>query len=128
MSNSDILALCDEVREMAYAIHAYHGNGDMEKVYENAMVNRLQKAGLSVTQQQPITIRDEDGTVIGEYFADVIVCGTLLIELKACKGITNEHRAQILNYLKATGIEHGLLINFGSYKFEIQKFVLTDQF
>jgi GxxExxY protein len=128
METDDIMALCDKVREIAYAIHAYHGNGYLEKIYENALIHRLRKAGLSVTQQHPITVRDEDDTVIGEYFADIIVCGNLLIELKACKAMTNEHRSQILNYLKATGIEHGLLINFGSYKFEIQKFVQTEQF
>lgn len=123
----NIMKLCDQVRETSYAVHAYHGNGYLEKVYENALVNRLRKTGLSVQQQHSITINDEDGTVIGEYFADIIVNDTLLIELKACKSISNEHRAQLLHYLKATGIEHGLLINFGSYKFEIQKFIQTQE-
>jgi GxxExxY protein len=123
MTINDIMKLCDQVRETAYAIHCYHGNGYLEKVYENALVHRLRKAGLDVNQQHPITIRDEDGTVIGEYFADLIVSDTLLIELKACKALTNEHQAQLLHYLKATAIEHGLLINFGSYKFEMKKMV-----
>ena len=121
------MKLCDQVRETSYAVHTYHGNGYLEKVYENALVNRLRKTGLSVQQQHSITIDDEDGTVIGEYFADIIVNDTLLVELKACKSISNEHRAQLLHYLKATGIEHGLLINFGSYKFEIQKFIQTQE-
>ena len=128
MTTDDIMRLCDGVRETAYAIHVYHGNGYLEKVYENALVHRLRKAGLDVKQHHPITIRDEDGTVIGEYFADVLVNDCLLIELKACKTITNEHKSQLLHYLKATGIEHGLLINFGSYKFEIQKFIRTQGF
>ena len=123
----NIMKLCDQVRETSYAVHTYHGNGYLEKVYENALVNRLRKTGLSVQQQHSITIDDEDGTVIGEYFADIIVNDTLLVELKACKSISNEHRAQLLHYLKATGIEHGLLINFGSYKFEIQKFIQTQE-
>ncbi len=123
----NIMKLCDQVRETSYAVHTYHGNGYLEKVYENALVNRLRKTGLSVQQQHSITIDDEDGTVIGEYFADIIVNGTLLVELKACKSISNEHKAQLLHYLKATGIEHGLLINFGSYKFEIQKFIQTQE-
>jgi len=123
----NIMKLCDQVRETSYAVHTYHGNGYLEKVYENALVNRLRKTGLSVQQQHSITIDDEDGTVIGEYFADIIVNGTLLVELKACKSISNEHRAQLLHYLKATGIEHGLIINFGSYKFEIQKFIQTQE-
>jgi len=121
----DIMRLCDQVREISYAIHEYHGNGYLEKVYENALVNRLRKAGLRVEQQRPITIHDEDGAVIGEYFADIIVNDCLLVELKACKSLANEHKAQVLHYLKASGIEHGLLVNFGSYKFEIQKFILT---
>ena len=121
------MKLCDQVRETSYAVHTYHGNGYLEKVYENALVNRLRKTGLSVQQQRSITIDDEDGTVIGEYFADIIVNDTLLVELKACKSISNEHKAQLLHYLKATGIEHGLLINFGSYKFEIQKFIQTQE-
>ena len=121
----EVMKLCDEVRELAYAIHVYHGNGYLEKVYENALAHRLRKADFSVKQQHAITISDEDRTVIGEYFADLIVNDCLLIELKACKALANEHKAQLLHYLKATGIEHGLLVNFGSYKFEIQKFILS---
>ena len=79
----EIKRLCDQVREIAYAIHVYHGNGYLEKVYENALVSRLRKEGLSIKQQQPITILDEDETVIGEYFADIIVNDCLLVELKA---------------------------------------------
>ncbi len=121
----EIKRLCDQVREIAYAIHVYHGNGYLEKVYENALVSRLRKEGLSIKQQQPITILDEDETVIGEYFADIIVNDCLLVELKAAKSMASEHEAQVLHYLKATGIEHGLLINFGSYKFEIKKYIRT---
>ena len=124
---NDIMVLCDQVRETSYGIHVYHGNGYLEKVYENALVNRLHKAGLSIRQQHPITIRDEDGTIIGEYFADIIVNDCLIVELKACKSLTNEHRSQVLHYLKATTIEHGLLINFGSYTFEMQKFIQTQR-
>ena len=127
MTAEDIMSLCDQVRETSYAIHLYHGNGYLEKVYENALVNRLRKAGLHVQQQRPITIQDEDGAVIGEYFADVIVNDRLLSELKACKSLTNEHQAQALHYLNATGIEHGLLINFGSYQFEIKKLIQTQR-
>ncbi len=123
--NDDIKKLCDVIREMSFAIHKYHGNGYLEKVYENALVHRLRSTGLTVKQQEPIVIKDEDGTVIGEYFADILVNDILIIELKACKSLTDEHRSQILHYLKATGIEDGLLINFGSYKFEIQKFIKT---
>lgn len=122
----DIMKLCDKVRDISYAIHVYHGNGYLEKVYENALVHRLRKAGYRINQQHPITIHDEDGTLIGDYFADIVVNDCLLIELKACKTITNEHKSQVLHYLKATSIEHGMLVNFGSYKFEIQKFIKTE--
>jgi GxxExxY protein len=121
----DIMSVCDQVREIAYAVHIYHGNGYLEKVYENAFAHRLKNAGFNVKQQHPIKIYDEDGTIIGEYIADIVINDLLLIELKACKTLIIEHKAQMLHYLKATGIEHGLLINFGSYKFEIEKFIKT---
>ncbi len=124
---SSIMELCDQVRNIAYAIHLYHGNEYLEKVYENALVNRLRKAGFEVKQQNPINIHDEDGALIGDYFADVVVNDVLLIELKACKVLTTEHKAQLIHYLKANGIEHGLLINFGSFKFELVKYVQSNQ-
>ncbi|MCX7790785.1 MAG: GxxExxY protein [Chloroflexaceae bacterium] len=117
--------LCDIVRETAYAIHVYHGHGHFEKVYENALAHRLGKLGLHVRQQYPITVLDEDGTVIGEYIADMFVEQRLIVELKAVKALAPEHVAQLLGYLKSTRIEHGLLINFGSFKFEIKKYILT---
>jgi GxxExxY protein len=118
----DIMELCDRVRETAYAIHKYHAHGHLEKVYENALAHRLRKAGLNVKQQHPLRVYDEDGTEIGDYIADLIIEDCLIIELKACKSISSEHTAQLLGYLRASGIEHGLLINFGSYKFQIQKY------
>jgi len=114
--------LCDKVRQIAYDIHVYHAHGHMEKVYENALAHRLKKAGISVEQQHPIKVYDEDGTVIGDYYADLLVDGWLIIELKTAKTLAPEHEAQILGYLKSARLEHGLLINFGSYKFEIRKY------
>jgi GxxExxY protein len=121
----DIQPLCDQVRKIAYDIHVYHGHGHLEKVYENALVHRLRKAGLEVRQQHPLPVFDEDGTLIGDYFADLLVENRLVIELKTVRAIAPEHIAQILGYLKSARLEHGLLINFGSYKFEIRKFALT---
>ena len=120
-----IKELCDVVRETGYAIHLYHGHGHLEKVYENALANRLRKAGLQVQQQHPLVVFDEDGTTIGEYFADLLIEGRLVVELKACKALAGEHTAQVLGYLKSSRIEDGLLINFGSYKFEIKKYILS---
>ena len=122
---NELNELCNIVRETSYAIHVYHGHGHLEKVYENALVNRLRKQGLDVKQQHPIQVLDEDGTVIGEYFADLVVDGRLIVELKAVKTLVGEHTAQVLGYLKSTRTEHGLLVNFGSYKFEIKKYALS---
>src|SRR6266496_610925 len=118
----DVKALCDQVRQTAYDIHVYHGHGHLEKVYENALAHRLRKAGLDVKQQHPIKVCDEDGTLIGDYLADLLVEGFLIVELKTAKTIAPEHEARILGYLKSSRLEHGLLINFGSYKFEMRKF------
>jgi GxxExxY protein len=126
MNTDQILSLCDQVRETAYAVHQYHGNGYLEKVYENALVHRLRKAGLDVKQQHRLVVYDEDGTETGEYYADLFIENELIVELKACQTTTNEHHAQLLHYLKGAGKEHGLLINFGSYKFQIKKFAKTD--
>lgn len=122
----DIMALVEMVRQIAYAIHIYHGHGHLEKVYENALVHRLRKAGLRVEQQCPIKVYDEDGTLIGDYFADILVEGVLIIELKTVKALAPEHEAQILGYLKSARRQHGLLINFGSYRFQIRKFIWTE--
>lgn len=121
------MKLCDRVRQTAFAIHKYLGHGHLEKVYENALTHRLRKAGLKVTQQHPLTVRDEDGTVLGEYFADLLVDDRLIIELKASKTLAPEHSAQLLGYLRAARLEHGLLINFGSYRFQIKKYAFDPE-
>jgi GxxExxY protein len=123
----DIQRLCDQIRQTAYDIHVYHAHGHLEKVYENAMAHRLRKAGLDVRQQYPISVYDEDGTVLGEYYADLLVEGELIVELKTAKALASEHDAQTLGYLKSARLEHGLLINFGSFKFEMRKFVWTPE-
>src|SRR5258706_1575969 len=123
----DIMDLCNTVRQTAYDIHVYHGHGHLEKVYENALAHRLRVLGLDVKQQHPLTVRDEDGTVIGEYYADLLVNNELIIELKAARTWADEHVAQLLGYLKSARIEHGLLINFGSYRFQIKKYALSEK-
>ncbi|MES2983283.1 MAG: GxxExxY protein [Verrucomicrobiota bacterium] len=123
----DITSLCNLVRQTAYNIHVYHGHGHLEKVYENALTHRLRKQGLIVEQQAPIKVYDEDGTVIGDYCADILVENHLILELKTARNLSPEHEAQILGYLKSSKLEHGLLINFGSYKFQIRKFALKQE-
>ena len=124
MTEQEILQLTDQIRETAYAVHRFFGPGHFEKVYENALVNRLKKAGIKLQQQAPITVRDEDGTIVGEYIADRLIEGELIVELKACEALNNAHHCQVMGYLRATAFRHGLLINFGTQKFEIKKFIL----
>lgn len=118
------MRLCDRLRQTAYEIHEYHGHGHLEKVYENALAHRLRKMGLRAEQQYPLSVYDEDGTVLGEYSADLFVDDRLIVELKAARAIADEHVAQLLGYLPSSNREHGLLINFGSYKFQIKKYAL----
>ncbi|MBX3730520.1 MAG: GxxExxY protein [Candidatus Sumerlaeia bacterium] len=119
-----IKSLCDQIRQIAYDLHAYLAHGHLEKVYENGLAHRLRKAGFQVVQQHPLQVTDEDGTVLGDYFADLLVDGFLIIELKAAKAIAPEHLAQVLGYLRAARMRDALLINFGSPTFEIKKLIL----
>jgi GxxExxY protein len=122
MTEFEIKALCDRVRQTAYEIHLYLGHGHLEKVYENALAHRLAKVGTHVKQQHPLKVFDEDGTLLGEYFADLLVEDCLIVELKTAKVLAVEHEGQVLAYLKSAKLEHGLLVNFGSAKFQIRKF------
>jgi len=125
MGWEDINQLCDVVRETSFAIHKYHRNGHLEKIYENALSHRLRKQGLKINQQHPLTVYDEDGTVLGEYFADLFVEDRLIVELKACKSVIDIHVAQLLGYLKSSRVETGLLINFGAAKLHVKKYLMT---
>jgi GxxExxY protein len=118
--------LCDLVRETAFAIHQYHRHGHLEKIYENALAHRLGKAGLNVRQQHPIQVFDEDGTILGDFYADLIIEGRIVVELKAVKSIADEHVAQLLGYLRSSRMEHGLLINFGAPVLFVKKFVMSN--
>ena len=122
----DIMQLSDVVRQTSYDIHVYHGHGHVEKVYQTALLHRLRKQGLDVETEIPLTVYDEDGTVLGDFRADLVVSKSLLVELKAVKRLEDEHIAQVLGYLRASRLEHALLINFGGGKYEIRKFILQD--
>ncbi|GAB4581547.1 MAG: GxxExxY protein [Anaerolineales bacterium] len=95
-----------------FVVYNMLGYGFSEKVYENALVIELRKMGLHVVQQAQILVYYE-GQVVGEFFADMIVEGKVILELKSAKMILKEHEAQILTYMKATTYEVGLLLNFG---------------
>ena len=123
---NDIFGLVDLIRETSFELHRYLRHGHLEKVYENGLANRLRKKGMGVEQQYPLKVFDEDRTVLGEYFADLFIENKLIVELKACRALAPEHTAQLLGYLRACHIEHGLLINFGAPRLEIKKFVLSE--
>jgi GxxExxY protein len=124
MDDGEVLSLCDRIREISLALHRYLRHGHLEKVYENGLAHRLQKAGIRFEQQHPLKVLDEDGATLGEYYADFLVEDCLVVELKACKALVDEHVAQILGYLRACQMTHGLLINFGAPRLEIRKFKL----
>jgi len=128
LQNQDIRQLCDVIRETSFEIHCYLRHGHLEKIYENALVHRLEKRSIKVERQHPLSVYDEDGTLLGDFCADLFVDDRLIVELKACKTLANEHISQLLGYLRASRIEHGLLINFGAPKMQIKKYVLSDNF
>jgi len=114
----------DEITEKiigcAYRLANTLGCGFLEKVYENALAHELRKAGLRVQQQASVQVHYDD-VVVGDYVADLIVEGNVLVELKATKAIDQIHMAQCLNYLKATGLRLGLLINFGTPRIQMKR-------
>ena len=126
MQKQDIKQLCDVIRETSFSIHCYHRSGHLEKIYENALAHRLENKGIKVERQYPLSVYDEDSTLLGDFYADLFIEGRLVVEVKACKTIANEHIAQLLGYLRASRIEHGLLINFGAPKLQIKKYVMSD--
>jgi GxxExxY protein len=105
-------AITEKIIGCAFTVHRKLGFGFLEKVYENAMVLELGKCGLSVQQQVPITVR-YDNQPVGEYIADLLVENKIICELKANIASASEHEVQLVNYLVATGIDIGLLLNFG---------------
>ncbi len=113
--------LSQSVIKCVFTVANTLGAGFLEKVYENALAHELRKSGLEVEQQVGIQVH-YDGVVVGSYFADVVVQGSLLLEIKACKALDEVHAAQCLNYLKATGLHTCLLINFGTPKAQIRRY------
>uniref|UniRef100_A0A7C2JZ84 GxxExxY protein n=1 Tax=Schlesneria paludicola TaxID=360056 RepID=A0A7C2JZ84_9PLAN len=123
-----VMRLCDHVRQTSFELHRYLRHGHLEKIYENGLRHRLRKTGLHVEQQFPLSVYDEDGTQLGEYAADLFIDWPLIIEIKACDRLHEAHTAQLLGYLRASRIEHGLLINFGAPRLQIKKLALLDDY
>ena len=108
----------------AYYVYNYLGSGFLESIYEKALAIRLTKAGLKVSLQQPIKVYFE-GEIIGDFYADIIVNDNVILELKAVENIHPKHEVQLVNYLKATEIEVGLVINFGE-EMEVKRRVFSN--
>lgn len=109
-----ILAACFEVSKEL-------GAGFLESVYQNAIMIALQEKGLSVEREHPLSVFYR-GQIVGQFYADILVENTIILELKAVSVLTDIHKAQVLNYLKATGKDVGMLINFGNPKLEYRRF------
>ena len=104
--------LTERIISIFYKIYNKLGYGFLEKVYENAMMLEFKRAGVRAVSQYPIAVYYE-GEIMGEYYADIVVEKCVIVEIKASKHLVDENEAQLLNYLKATDIEVGLLLNFG---------------
>lgn len=126
MKFAHINELCDLVRETSFAIHRFHRQGHVEKIYENALLHRLRKQGVHAVQQHPLGVYDEDGTLLGDFSADLFIKNCLIVELKAVRALNDEHVAQLLGYLRSSRTETGLLINFGSPVMSVKKYLMSD--
>ena len=115
-----------QINGAVFEVNKILGPGFLEKVYENALFHELQARGLKAERQVPIKVIYK-GNIAGEFFADIVVQDTVIVELKAVENINRNHEAQLLNYLKATGFKVGLLINFKNPKAEIKRMVLEYQ-
>ena len=120
MPSPDVNAITEKIIGCAYRVSNSLGIGFVEKVYENALTHEIQNSGLNVAQQAPIKVL-YDEIVVGDFFADLLVEEQVLVELKAVSMLKDEHIAQSLNYLRATGLEICLLINFGTTKVQLKR-------
>ena len=111
--------ITEKIIASAFKVSNTLGIGFVEKVYENALTIKMRKDGLKVLQQHPIRVEYEDA-IVGEFFADLLVEDRILVELKAVSELTSEHLAQALNYLRASGLEACLLINFGKSHIQVR--------
>jgi GxxExxY protein len=128
MNENLILDLCAIIRETSLAANRFLRHGHTEKIYENSLANRLRNRGMHVRQQHPVSVYNEDGTLLGDFFADLLVENELILELKAVKQLVDEHTAQVLGYLRASRLEHAMLINFGAPVIQFKKFIFNETF
>jgi GxxExxY protein len=112
-----------QIRGAIFEVNNVLGYGFLEKVYEKALMIELKSRGLRVENQHPLKVRYKE-QIVGEYFADLLVEGRVIVEIKAATNLLKAHQAQLLNYLRATGVPVGLLVNFTRNKAEIKRMVL----
>ena len=112
--------LTDKVLGACFEVVRELGAGFVESVYEKALVVALHQKGVCVQAQVPLKVNFR-GVIVGDFFADILVEGKLIVELKAVSALRPEHQAQVINYLKATGIDVGLLVNFGNPRLEYRR-------
>ena len=116
--------LTEQIIGAAYEVHRELGPGFLERVYETALVRELESPSIRVQPQAEIAVRYK-GQPVGVYFADLMVDDSVICEIKAAESLTSAHEAQLLHYLKATGIKVGLLLNFGSKRVQVKRFAST---
>jgi GxxExxY protein len=112
--------LCGQVIGAAMKVHSALGPGFLESVYQNALIWELRKAGLKAESERPISVH-YDGQLVGAFTADVFVDDSLIVELKSIQALAKAHEVQLVNYLVATGLDEGLLLNFGAERLEFKK-------
>jgi GxxExxY protein len=117
--------LTSKILQAYFTVYNILGYGFLEKVYENALFKELLKQGLMIEQQRNIKVY-YDGAVVGDYYADLLIENRVIVEMKCVDHLREEHEAQLLNYLRATNIEVGILLNFGK-KPEIKRKVFTNE-
>ena len=116
-------ALTEKIIGCAFTVSNVLGAGFLEKVYENALAHELRKARVNAVQQKDIEVK-YDGIVVGQYCADLLVDSAVIVELKELKAFDEVHYAQCLNYLRATGMKICLLLNFGTPRLQIKRFIV----
>jgi GxxExxY protein len=112
--------LCGKVIGLAMKVHSALGPGFLESVYQNALVWELRKSGFKAEAERPISVQ-YDGQIVGAFTADLLVNDSLIVELKASQALAKAHEVQLVNYLVATGLDQGLLLNFGADRLEFKK-------
>jgi GxxExxY protein len=112
--------LCGKVIGLAMKVHSTLGPGFLESVYQNALIWELRKSGLKAEAERPISVH-YDGQLVGAFTADLLVNDSLIVELKSIQSLAKAHEVQLVNYLVATGVDEGLLLNFGAERLEFKK-------